>query len=314
MKGNSAAYDFYTLGVDHVIPISAIHGLGVGDLLDEVVTAFKDHPDLTEDADEDIMKIAIVGRPNVGKSSMLNRLIGEDRVIVSPIAGTTRDAIDTRLTWNNQEVMLVDTAGMRRRGKIEPGVEQFSVMRALRALERCDVALLMVDAADGVTEQDEHIAGYILEAHKSVVIVVNKWDLLEKDNQTYLDFMEQVRTKLHFLDYAPMIFVSVKTGQRIHQVLETAHRVWDARFFRVATHQLNTIVRDALEEHIPMLRHGKKLKFYYGTQVNVNPPVFLMHVNDTEIHFGYKRFLENKIRASFPFEGTPIRISFRESE
>jgi GTP-binding protein len=305
--------EFYGLGLGEVYPVSAYHGLGVGDLLDGIVEAFKQIPDdIGEDDDEDILKIAILGRPNVGKSSLLNLLVGEERAIVSPIAGTTRDAIDTEITWHGERVRIVDTAGIRKRGKIEPGVEKFSVLRTMRALERSDVALLLIDAVDGITEQDQHIAGYIMDAFRSVVIVVNKWDAIEKDERTMNRFMDDIRHKFDFLPEPAVIFISALTGQRVHQVLETAHRVWQARFQRISTADLNRLLREALEKHPPPTRGTKRLKLYFMSQVAVNPPVFLFHVNDTRlVHFTYKRFLENQIRAAYPFEGTPIRLSFR---
>lgn len=308
--------DFYSLGLGEVYPISAIHGVGVGDLLDGVVEALKERPVLLGDEEEpENLKIAIVGRPNVGKSSLLNKLIGEERVIVSPHAGTTRDAIDTTIRWHNEDVTLIDTAGIRRRGRIEPGVEQFSVIRSLKAIERADVALLLIDAEEGVTDQDEHIAGYVLEEYKSLVIIVNKWDIVEKDPYTMTKFQEQVRQKLHFVQYAPTIFISALTGQRIHQVLETAHRVWQNRFFRIPTADVNRMVRAALERHPPPMKGTKRLKIRYAAQVAVDPPLFLFHVNDKElIHFSYRRYLENCIREEYPFEGTPIRLSFRETQ
>jgi GTP-binding protein len=305
--------EFYGLGLGEVYPVSAYHGLGVGDLLDGIVEAFKQIPDdIGEGDDEDILKIAILGRPNVGKSSLLNLLVGEERAIVSPIAGTTRDAIDTEITWHGERVRIVDTAGIRKRGKIEPGVEKFSVLRTMRALERSDVALLLIDAVDGITEQDQHIAGYIMDAFRSVVIVVNKWDAIEKDERTMNRFMDDIRHKFDFLPEPAVIFISALTGQRVHQVLETAHRVWQARFQRISTADLNRLLREALEKHPPPTRGTKRLKLYFMSQVAVNPPVFLFHVNDTRlVHFTYKRFLENQIRAAYPFEGTPIRLSFR---
>lgn len=310
------AVEFYGLGLGPVFPISAYHGIGVGDLLDAVVDALRQTPAEEEAEDrEDILKIAIVGRPNVGKSSLLNLLLGEERVIVSPIAGTTRDAIDTEITWHGMTVRLVDTAGIRKRGKIEPGVEKFSVLRTMRALERSDVALLLLDAVDGITEQDLHIAGYITEAGKSVVIVVNKWDAVEKDTYTMNQYMENIRQKFDFLPDPPIIFISALTGQRVHQVLETANRVWEGRFQRISTADLNRIVRAAMQKHPAPAKGTRRLKIYYATQVSVNPPVFLFHVNDTRlVHFTYKRFLENQIRVEFPFEGTPIRLSFRPRE
>ncbi len=314
-KLGNHALEFYALGVGEVFPVSAIHGSGVGDLLDAIVAALRNAPSAFSDEDEDepqVLKIAIVGRPNVGKSSLLNRLIGEERVIVSPHAGTTRDAIDSTIYWHGQEILLIDTAGIRKRGKIEPGVEKFSVIRTMDAIGRSDVVLLLLDAQDGVTEQDEHIAGYVLEAYKSLVIVVNKWDALEKDDQTMNRFREDVKKKLHFIPYTPAIYISALTGQRIHQVLETANRVWQNRFLRVPTAELNRIVRDAVQRHSPPVRGTRRLKIRYATQVRVDPPVFLFHVNDRKlVHFSYRRYLENSIRASYPFEGTPLRLSFR---
>lgn len=309
------AMEFYALGVGQVVPISAIHGLGIGDLLDAVIDSLEDAQISLEDEDDDQLKIAIIGRPNAGKSTLLNHLLGEERSIVSPIAGTTRDAIDTKIAWHGMDVTLIDTAGIRRRGKIEPGVEKFSVIRAMDAIDRADVVLLMIDALDGVTEQDEHIAGHILDAYKGLVIVVNKWDAVEKDAHTMPEYVRGVREKLHFLPYVPIIFISALTGQRIHQVLETAHRVWEARSFRIQTADVNRLLRDAIQRHPPPTKGTRRLKIYFGSQVSTDPPLFLFHVNDKElVHFTYKRYLENRIREDFPFEGTPIRISFRESK
>lgn len=310
------AFEFYGLGLGEVVPISAIHGLGVGDLLDSVVDAFDDPSiNLDEDDDNETLKIAIVGKPNAGKSTLLNHLIGEERSIVSPIAGTTRDAIDTPLMWHGTPITLIDTAGMRRRGRIEPGVEKFSVMRAMKAISRADVALLVIDALEGVTEQDEHIAGYIIDEYKSLVIVVNKWDAVEKDTHTMNAFLEKVRDRLHFVPYAPVIFISALTGQRIHQVIETANRVYEERFFRLPTSEVNRILRDAVQRHPPPPRGTRRLKLYFASQVATAPPVFLFHTNDAElVHFTYRRYLENRIREAHPFEGTPIRLSFRTSK
>lgn len=307
------AVEFYGLGLGQVYPISAYHGSGVGDLLDGIVEAFKQIPDLTEEEDdEDILRIAIVGRPNVGKSSLLNLLLGEERAIVSPVAGTTRDAIDTEINWHGQQIKLVDTAGIRRRGKIEPGVEKYSVLRTMRALERADVALLLIDAVDGITEQDQHIAGYIMDSFRSVVVIINKWDAVEKDEHTMNRYLDDVKTKLDFLPDPPVIFISALTGQRVHQVLETANRAWEARFNRISTADLNRLLRAAVQKHPAPTKGTKRLKLLYLTQVAVNPPVFLFHVNDTRlVHFTYKRYLENQIRAEYRFEGTPIRLSFR---
>jgi GTPase len=317
LKHADDAFEFYALGLGEVVAISAIHGLGVGDLLDEVIKALN-NPDMNlddEEEEEQHLKIAIVGRPNAGKSTLLNHIIGEERTIVSPIAGTTRDAIDTKLMWHGAPVTLIDTAGIRRRGKIEPGVEKFSVIRAMNAIERADVALLVIDAQDGVTEQDEHIAGYILDEFKSLVVIVNKWDLVAKDAHTMAAYQREVREKLHFIPYVPMIFISALTGQRIHQVLETANRVWENRYFRVPTSEMNRIVREAVQRHPPPPKGTKRLKIYYVSQVATNPPIMLFHVNDRKlIHFSYKRYLENNLRREYPFEGTPIRLSFRVSQ
>ena len=308
------AYDFYALGLTAVVGISAIHGLGVGDLLDEVVKELEvviADWDEIENEDEHL-KIAIVGRPNAGKSTLLNKLIGEDRAIVSPVAGTTRDAVDTDISWFGEKVTLIDTAGIRRKGRVEPGVEQFSVIRAMNAISRSDVALLVIDAQLGVTEQDEHIAGYIIEEFKSLVIVINKWDAVEKDAFTMHEFTQNIRDRLHFVRYAPIIFISAMEGQRIHQVLEMTYRVWQARFFRVPTSDVNRIMRESIEKHPPHGKGTKRLKFLYAAQVRTDPPLFLFHVNDpSQVHFTYKRYLENQLREAYEFEGTPIRLSFR---
>ncbi|HBX68320.1 MAG TPA: ribosome biogenesis GTPase Der [Chloroflexi bacterium] len=303
-------YQFYELGMDEPYPISALHGTGTGDLLDALVDTFKDW--IGEQEEDDSVKIAIVGKPNVGKSTLLNRLAGEQRAIVSPIAGTTRDAIDTQITYHNEPITLIDTAGIRKRGKVEPGVEKFSVLRSMQAIERADVALLLIDAEAGVTAQDTHIAGYILEAWKSCVVVVNKWDAIEKSNSTMSDYTQHVRRELNFMDYVPVIFVSAQTGQRIHQVLETALQVQDERVTRLSTSHVNRIIREALDNHPPPSKAGHHLKIYYGAQVRSEPPTFILHVNEPKLaHFTYLRYLENQIREAHPFLGTPIRIILR---
>jgi len=308
------SFEFYGLGLGQVVPISAIHGLGVGDLLDvlteQLREVIRDFPDEDDDAH---LKIAIVGRPNAGKSTLLNKLLGAERTIVSPIAGTTRDAIDSTVKWHGEQITLIDTAGIRRRGRIEPGVEKFSVIRAMNAIERADVAILLIDAELGVTEQDEHIAGYILDEYKSVVIAINKWDAVAKDSFTMNEFSDSVRDRLHFIPWAPALFISALTGQRVHSVLETAHRVWENRFIRLPTSEVNQIIRDAVEHHAPPTKGQRRLKIFYGSQVRTDPPIFLFHINDKKLlHFTYERFLENQIRKMYPFEGTPIRLSFRE--
>ncbi len=301
-----AALDFYELGLGEPYPISAIHGTGTGDLLDALVAVL---PEVGEEEEDESIKIAIVGKPNVGKSSLLNRLLGQERVIVSPIPGTTRDAVDTHLVYQDIPLTLIDTAGIRRRGRIEVGVEKYSVLRSLKAIERSDVALLILDATSGVTAQDAHIAGYILEAWKSVVMVVNKWDAIQKDQYTMQAYTEKIRDALQFLDFAPILFISAKTGMRIDQVLPTAIRVQEERLVRLPTSKLNQILQQALDRHAPPSHAGRSLKIFYGTQVRSDPPTFLIYVNDHRLaHFTYLRYLENCIREEYPYEGTPIRI------
>ncbi|NPV86151.1 MAG: ribosome biogenesis GTPase Der [Anaerolineae bacterium] len=297
---------FYELGMGDPYPISALHGMETGDLLDALVSSFVPRLEAPEDA---AVKIAIVGKPNVGKSSLLNRLAGEERAIVSPIAGTTRDAVDTRIEYNGMPVLLIDTAGIRRRGKIAQGVEKYSVIRSMRAIERADVTLLLVDAIEGITAQDAHIAGFILEAWKSAVVVVNKWDAIAKDTHTMTQYTERIRQELNFMSYVPVLFISAKTGQRVDQVLPMALRVQEERLIRLSTSQLNRILHSAQDKHAPTSRTGRSLRVYYGTQVRNDPPTFLVYVNDPQLaHFTYLRFLENEIRKEYPFIGTPIRI------
>jgi len=302
----SNAADFYELGMGEPYPISAIHGTGTGDLLDDLVDSF---PPQEEEPEDESIKIALVGKPNAGKSSLLNKLVGEERSIVSPIPGTTRDAIDTHIEIAGLPVTLIDTAGIRRRGKVEPGVEKYSVLRSMRAIERCDVALLMIDASTGITAQDTHIAGYILEAWKSTVVLVNKWDTVEKDNYTMQDFTTRIRQELNFMDYVPILFISAKTGQRVDQVMPLALRVQEERIARLSTGQINRIVQDAQAHHAPVSRQGKPLHIYYGTQVRSDPPTFMLFCNDPRLaHFSYIRYLENSFRKVYPFTGTPIRF------
>ncbi len=313
LERRAAASEFYALGMGDPHPISALHGSGTGDLLDQLVASLQLAPADEFPAEDDVVSIAIVGRPNAGKSSLLNRLLGEERVIVSPIPGTTRDAIDTQLTYHGQKITLIDTAGIRRRGRIEPGVEKYSVLRALKAIERADVVLLMIDAKEGVTAQDMHIAGMVIDKHKSVVLLINKWDLIEKDSFTMETYSEQIRSSLNFLPYVPVLYISAKTGQRVHQVLPTALRVQEERLRRIPTGEMNRLLQNALSAHPPPTHRGKTLNILFASQVRTDPPTFLFHVNDpTLVHFTYERFLENRIREKYGFLGTPIRLSFRK--
>lgn len=309
-KLTDTAYEFYELGLGEVFAVSALHGSGTGDLLDAIVESIP--PFDPDTVDTETVKIALLGRPNVGKSTLLNKLVGEERVIVSPIAGTTRDAIDTDLRWHEQDFKIIDTAGIRRRGKIDQGIEKYSVLRAMKTLRRADVALLLVDAQDGVTAQDSHIAGMLIEERAGVVVLVNKWDLIEKDSHTMGPFEAKVRADLNFMPYVPIVFISAESGQRVGKILPTVVEVNAARHQRVSTADLNRIMRDALLAHPPPTKSGRRLKFYFATQVAVTPPTFVFFVNRPELlHFGYERFLENRIRDVFPFTGTPIRLIFR---
>jgi GTP-binding protein len=303
-------YQFYELGMGDPHPISALHGTGTGDLLDALVNTFKGW--VNEQEEDDTFKVSIVGKPNVGKSTLLNRLAGEQRAIVSPIAGTTRDAVDTQVIYEGEPITLIDTAGIRRRGRIEPGVEKYSVLRSFQAIERSDVALLLVDATTGISAQDKHIAGFVLDAWKSCVVIVNKWDAIEKDTHTMHDYTRHVRQELNFLDYVPVLFISAQTAQRIHKVLQTALQVQEERVTRISTSRVNRIIREALDHHPPPSKAGRHLKIFYGSQVRSEPPTFLLHVNEPKLaHFTYIRYLENQIRKNHPFLGTPIRIILR---
>jgi GTP-binding protein len=305
-RQRTAVAEFYELGLGDPYPLSAIHGTGTGDLLDDLVASFPPQPETGED---ESIKIALVGKPNSGKSSLLNKLVGHERAIVSPIPGTTRDAIDTHLDVDGLQVTLIDTAGIRRRGKIEHGVEKYSVLRSFKAIERADVVLLLVDAADGITSQDTHIAGFILDAWKSTVVLVNKWDTILKDSETMENYTRHVRQELNFMDYVPLLFISAKTGQRVDQVLPMALRVQEERLARITTSMLNRVLRDAQDAHPAPSHAGRQLKIYYGAQVRVNPPTFLLHVNEPKLfHFSFQRYLENKFRETYGFIGTPIKI------
>jgi GTPase len=297
---------FYELGLGEPYPVSALHGTGTGDLLDDLVKTFP----VEEVSEDETVKIAIVGKPNAGKSSLLNRLVGGERAIVSPIPGTTRDAIDTPIEFDGVAITLIDTAGIRRRGRIDRGVEQYSVLRAHKSIERADVVLLVVDALEGLSAQDAHIAGFILDEWKSVVVLVNKWDALEKDEQTMQDYIRQIRRELNFMDYVPILFISAKTGQRVEQVLPLALRVQEERLARLTTSKLNSILQKAQDFQPAPAHAGRQLKIYYGTQVRSDPPTFLIYVNDPKLmHFSYMRFLQNRIREEYGFVGTPIRLT-----
>ena len=304
-------YDFYELGLGEPVAFSAINMLGIGDLLDRVMEGFPKAEEGEED--DDRIHIAVIGKPNVGKSSLINKLLGENRLIVSNIAGTTRDAVDTPFTWNDQEFVLIDTAGIRRRSKVTGDIEKYSVIRSISAVERCDVAVLMLDAQEGVTEQDKRIAGIAHEEGKGVVIVVNKWDLIEKETNTMRDYERKIREELVFMPYAPILFISVHEGQRVQKVMELAAYVADMRTLRVPTGQLNSLIADAVMMKQPPSDKGKRLKIYYATQVGVKPPLFSFQINDRElVHFSYSRYLENQIRKSYGFEGTSIKFVFRQ--
>jgi GTP-binding protein len=297
---------FYELGLGEPYPVSAVHGTGTGDLLDALVASF---PAQEAEEEDDSVKIAIVGKPNAGKSSLLNKLVGKERAIVSPIPGTTRDATDTKIEVDGLEVTLIDTAGIRKRGKIEHGVEQYSVLRSFKAIERADVALLMIDATTGITAQDAHIAGFILDEWKSCVVVVNKWDAVEKDSYSMEDFTKKVRRDLNFMDYVPLLFISAKTGQRVDQVLPMALRVQEERLARLTTSKINAVIHKAQDNHPHPSHAGRQLKMFYGTQVRSDPPTFMIYVNEPKLmHFSYIRYLENQIREEYGFLGTPIRI------
>ncbi|MGB3569639.1 MAG: ribosome biogenesis GTPase Der [Priestia megaterium] len=303
-------YDFYALGYGEPFPISGTHGLGLGDLLDEAAKHFPKEKD--EDYGEEVIKFSLIGRPNVGKSSLVNALLGEDRVIVSDLAGTTRDAIDTKFTKEDQEYVVIDTAGMRKRGKVYESTEKYSVLRALKAIERSDVVLVVLNAEEGIIEQDKKIAGYAQEAGKAVVIVVNKWDTVEKDEKTMKKFEENIREHFQFLTYAPIVFLSAKTKKRTHTLLPMIDLASESHAVRVETSILNDVIMDAVAMNPTPTHNGNRLKIYYTTQVAIKPPTFVVFVNDPELmHFSYKRFLENKLREAFGFEGTPIKIIAR---
>lgn len=310
MKNEHDIYEFYNLGLGDPLGISAVNLLGMGDLLDEVVKQLP--KDLDAEKNDDEIRVAVIGRPNVGKSSIVNALLGEERVIVSDVAGTTRDAIDTRFVREDISFVLIDTAGMRRKAKIDQPVERYSVIRSLRAIDRADIVLMVIDGVDGVTEQDKKIVGYAHDAGKGTVIVVNKWDLVEKDSKTSLRYTETIRAELAFMQYAPVLYMSALTKQRVQRLPELVKFVADQHAMRISTSVLNQVMEDAQIVNPPPTSGSKRLKIYYTTQADVKPPTFIFFVNDPELmHFSYLRFLENKLREAFGFEGTPLKLITR---
>ncbi|MFQ3542969.1 ribosome biogenesis GTPase Der [Halobacillus rhizosphaerae] len=304
-------YEFYSLGFGEPFPISGTHGLGLGDLLDEVVHHFPEREVVEED--DDTIRFSLIGRPNVGKSSLVNSLLGQERVIVSEIAGTTRDAIDTPFQKDDQDFVIIDTAGMRKRGKVYEATERYSIMRALKAIERSDVVLALIDAETGIQEQDKKIAGYAHEAGKAVIIVVNKWDTVKSEEKTMKEYEDKVRSNFRYLDYAPIVFLSAKTKKRIHTLIPKVLEASENHAKRVQTNVLNEVIMDALAMNPSPSIKGQKLKIFYAAQVAVKPPSFVVFVNQPELmHFTYQRFLENRIREAFGFEGTPIKIFARK--
>ena len=309
-KLENESADFYSLGIDRLYTISAEHNRGVLDMVDDLLELL---PEASPgDAEDEITKIAVVGRPNVGKSSLVNRLLGFERVVANPTAGTTRDSIDTLFTCNKKPYLLIDTAGIRRKGKTTEKLEKYSVVDALRSIERADVVLVVLDAEQGVTEQDERIAGYVHEAGKGCVFVVNKWDAIEKENSTFGVYIDKVRDGFKYLSYAPIVFVSAKTGQRTGKIIATVDEVMEQYSRRVTTSELNRIFSEAIDAHNAPLAHGRRVKFYFSTQVAIRPPTFVIFTNQPDsIHFSYERYLSNRFREAFGFNGTPLRLIFR---
>ncbi len=306
-------YEFYNLAMGDILTVSSVHGLGMGDLLDELFKYFPAVDD--EEYDDDSIKVAVIGKPNSGKSSLINRMVGEDRVIVSDVPGTTRDAIDTVVENGEDKYVFIDTAGIRRQSKVTENIEKYSTLRAWTAIERADVCVIMIDAQDGVTEQDTKIAGYAHEQGKASIIVVNKWDLVEKETGTLEEYRKTVHEKLGFMQYAPVLFVSVKTGQRVNKLLELVKFVYGQASLRISTGMLNDLLNEATAMVQPPSDKGKSLKLYYGTQTAVKPPTFVIFVNRMDLfHYSYERYIENQLRRGYGFEGTPIRFIHRERE
>lgn len=310
-KENLDVYEFYSLGIGEVYPISAGQALGLGDMLDAVCAHF---PEGAENAEEeDVIKVALIGKPNVGKSSLINRILGEERLIVSNIPGTTRDAIDTPFELEGQKYVLIDTAGMRRKSKIKEDIEKYSIIRAVAAVERCDVAVLVIDAQEGITDQDTKIAGIAHERGKAAIIAVNKWDAIEKDDKTMNKFLKDIANELAYMAYAPRVFISALTGQRVIKMLDTVKEVYANNCLRVSTGVLNDVLIEAMAMQQPPAEKGRQLKIYYMTQVGIKPPTFVIFVNDRELmHFSYRRYIENQLRQNFGFKGTPIHFIVRQ--
>ena len=308
---NPDIYEFYNLGLGDPIPVSAVHGHGTGELLDECMKYFP--PEEAEAPEDDVIKVAVIGKPNVGKSSLINRILGEQRVIVSDVAGTTRDAVDSYFENQKGKYRLIDTAGMRKKSKVDDRIEKFSVLRSTMAIERCDVCLILIDAQEGVTEQDTKVAGLAHEAGKACIIVVNKWDAVEKDDKTMDRMRQDVRRDLSYMTYAPVVFISALTGQRVDRLFDLINYVNDQASLRITTGMLNTVLADATARVQPPTDKGRRLKIYYMTQIGVKPPHFVCFCNNAKLfHFSYQRYLENQIRSTFGLEGTPIRLTIRQ--
>ena len=311
LKLENSIFEFYNLGLGDPIPISGQQALGIGDLLDKTVKLFP--KDKKNNLDEEKLKIAVIGKPNVGKSTLINKLLGENRVIVSDIPGTTRDAIDTPFKYKGEDYILIDTAGVRRKSRITENIEKYSVIRSFTGIERSDICLILIDAEQGVTEQDTKIAGYAHEEGKASIIIVNKWDLIEKDTKTMDKYRNEIREGLSFLSYAPILFISAKTGQRTHRIMELANYVSNQHNMRISTGMLNEVIGEATLLNQPPSNKGRRLNILYCTQASIKPPTFILFVNDADLlHFSYQRYLENQLRKSFGFEGTPIRFIIRE--
>ena len=304
-------YDFYSLGLGELIPVSGVHGHGTGDLLDACFQFFPEEED--EEEDDDVIKVAVIGKPNVGKSSLVNRILGEERVIVSNVAGTTRDAVDSAFENQHGKYLFIDTAGMRKKSRVDDRIEKFSVLRSTMAIERSDVCLIMIDAREGVTEQDTKVAGLAHEAGKACIIVVNKWDAIEKDDKTMDHMRQDIRRDLSYMTYAPIVFISALTGQRVDRLFDLINYVNDQASLRITTGMLNTVLADATARVQPPTDKGRRLKIYYMTQIGIKPPHFVCFCNDAKLfHFSYQRYLENQIRSTFGLEGTPVRLTIRQ--